>query len=179
MGAAIAAHLINQHPESFTRVILAAPLFNFTTRLSYAMVLALPLLGELMMSVYIKPMLRKRRRKRYENIEDGRFVPMFMEHISRRGTGRAFLSLLRSDTLGDQSECYKQLQKQPHEVLILRGSEDVIINDKQIVQLWEIVPRARYIEIAQTPHAFVLTHPELLLPHIIHFFKYKSSGNLV
>lgn len=176
MGAAIAARLVNQHPDRFTRVILAAPLLNFTTRLSYAMILALPLLGELIMSIYIKPMLRRRRRKRYESIEDGRWVPMFMEHISRRGTGRAILSLFRSGTLGDQSYCYAELQQHPHEVMILRGSEDMIINSQQLTELRQILSRARYVEIEQTPHAFVLTDPELLEPHISQFFSNEPGA---
>jgi pimeloyl-ACP methyl ester carboxylesterase len=39
----------------------------------------------------------------------------------------------------------------------------------QLERLRELLPRAKYIEIEGTPHAFVITDPEKLAPHIVEF----------
>jgi pimeloyl-ACP methyl ester carboxylesterase len=169
MGAAIGARMANQDPGRFGRLVLAAPLVNFTGVMTSARLLALPALGELLMPFYIKPMLTRRRRKRYQAIEDGRWVDKFRQHIRTPGFGHMMLSLLRCGTLGDQSACYIELNRQHHDLLVLRGDQDAIMPRFQLERLRELLPRAKYIEIDGTPHAFVITDPEKLAPHIVEF----------
>ncbi len=170
MGAAVAARLAVQQPERIARLMLAAPLVNFTANTPLAMLLVPPLIGEALMSIYIKPMLRRRRRLRYRGIEDGRWVGMFVQQLRIPGTARAVLSLVRSGTLGDQRHCYRELNRQRHDAMLLRGDEDLVSTASQFEDLRALLPRAKVIEIARAPHAFVLTDPDKLAPHILDFF---------
>ncbi len=169
MGAAVGACLASRHPQAINRIVLAAPLVNFTGIMTSARLLALPAIGEMLMPIYIKPMLVRRRRQRYRNLEDGRWVEMFIRQVKIPGFGYMMLSLLRCGTLGDQSARYIELNRQPHELLVLRGDEDSIMPRHQLDQLRELLPRAKFVEIENAPHAFVITHPETLAPHIVDF----------
>ena len=169
MGAAIGACLANRNPQTINRLILAAPLVDFTGIMTSARLMTLPALGELLMPIYIKPMLIWRRRKRYRNIEDGRWVGMFINQLKIPGFGYMMLSLLRCGTLGDQSAHYIELNRQPHDLMVLRGDEDSIMPRYQLERLYELLPRAKFVEIAGAPHAFVITDPEKLAPHITDF----------
>lgn len=169
MGAAVGACLASRHPQAIDRLVLAAPLVDFTGIMTSARLLALPAIGEMLMPIYIKPMLIRRRRKRYRNIEDGRWVGMFINQLKIPGFGYMMLSLLRCGTLGDQRARYIELNRQPHDLLVLRGDEDSIMPRYQLEQLHELLPRARFVEIADAPHAFVITNPEKLAPHITDF----------
>ena len=175
MGAAVGACLASRHPQAIDRLVLAAPLVNFTGIMTSARLLALPAIGEMLMPIYIKPMLIRRRRQRYRNLEDGRWVEMFIRQVRIPGFGYMMLSLLRCGTLGDQRARYIELNRQPHDLLVLRGDEDSIMPKYQLDQLRELLPRARFVEIADAPHAFVITNPEELVPHIVDFLAQPSA----
>lgn len=175
MGAAVGACLASRHPQAIDRLVLAAPLVNFTGIMTSARLLALPAIGEMLMPIYIKPMLIRRRRQRYRNLEDGRWVEMFIRQVKIPGFGYMMLSLLRCGTLGDQRARYIELNRQPHDLLVLRGDEDSIMPEYQLDQLRELLPRARFVEIADAPHAFVITNPEELVPHIVDFLAQPSA----
>ena len=176
MGAAIGACLANRDPQTIDRLILAAPLVDFTGIMTSTRLMALPALGELLMPIWIKPMLIRRRRKRYQDIEDGRWVGKFINQLKIPGFGYMMLSLLRCGTLGDQSARYIELNRQSHDLMVLRGDEDSIMPRYQFERLQELLPRAKYVEIPQAPHAFVITDPEKLAPYIIDFLARKQSG---
>ncbi len=175
MGAAIAAEFTQQNPDAVRRLILAAPLVNFTGLMTSTRWVALPAIGELLMPLYIKPMLIRRRRKRYQNIEDGRWVGMFIRQIKIPGFGFMMLSLLRCDTLGDQSARYLALNRQTHKILVMRGDDDAIMPQFQFEQLQTWLPDAKYISITDTAHAFVITDPEKVAAPIIRFLQTVES----
>ena len=77
--------------------------------------------------------------------------------------------------LGDQSDCYQALGRQDKPVLVLRGVEDVMVTAKQTEAIRDMVPRASYIEIGGTAHAFLLTHPEKVAPVLVDFFRRASD----
>jgi pimeloyl-ACP methyl ester carboxylesterase len=170
LGAAVGARLAGQQPDRFRSLVLAAPLVDYGANIKAARLLQYPLLGELLISVYVLPMLVRRRTRRYRDIEDGRFVGMFKSQLRKPGFGRALLSLFRSGTLGDQSDCYRGLNQQTHPVLVLRGAEDTIVTQRQIDLILGLVPRVIYQNIRGTGHALLLTHPEKVAPLMIDFF---------
>jgi pimeloyl-ACP methyl ester carboxylesterase len=174
LGAAVGACLAARQPSRFSRLVLAAPLLGYTGNMKAARLLEIPLLGELLIPTYVLPMLVRRRTRRYRAIEDGRFVGKFKSQLRKPGFGRALLSLIRSGTLGDQSECYRALARHTHPILVLRGADDGIVTPRQIDVILDLAPRAVFRELGGTAHAFLLTHPEMVAPLIVDFFGESS-----
>lgn len=171
LGAAIAAKLGAQSPGRIENLVLAAPLVDFTATTPAIKLLKLPLLGEALIPMLVKPMLKHRRSFRYCDIEDGRWVDYFYEQLSIPGFGRALLSMVRRDTLGDQRSAYQQLQSLEHPVQVLRGTEDSIMTEDQLAWLQTAMPRATYHQVEDTPHAFIITHPERVAAPILSFLR--------
>lgn len=177
LGAAVGALLAGRQPERFASLILAAPLLSYTDNMKAVRLLECPLLGELLMPVYVVPMLVRRRTRRYQAIEDGRFVAKFTSQLRKPGFGRALLSLFRSGSLADQSECYRTLKRQARPILMLRGSEDTIVTSSQIDVIRALIPRVIHREVEGTGHAFLLTHPEKVAPILIDFLEQHQRAN--
>jgi len=125
----------------------------------WAHLLRLPGLGECLMHAYVVPMLRRRRARRYRGLDGDRFVGLFREQAQLPGYGRSLLSLMRCGALGYQGELYAALQRLPHPVMLLHGSEDTVLPETQMRAIRELLPRANYVEMADMAHAMMLTHP--------------------
>ncbi len=173
LGSAIAARLALQFPDRIERLVLAAPLVDFTAATPTINLLKIPLLGELLVPLVIKPMLKYRRSFRFCDIEDGRWVDYFFEQLSIPGFDQALLSMVRSNTLGNQHEVYRQLQQLPQPASVLRGSEDSFMTHDQFSWLQSTLSRASFHEVQGTPHAFLLTHPAEVSAPILGFLKPK------
>jgi 4,5:9,10-diseco-3-hydroxy-5,9,17-trioxoandrosta-1(10),2-diene-4-oate hydrolase len=169
LGAAVAAGLAAQAPNRVDRLVLAAPLVDFTANLAAARLLAAPLLGELLTWGYVVPMLRRRRSKRYRDLDGGVFVGRFMRQLEKPGFGRALLSMFRSGTLGNQGRVYEALSSLCLPMLVMRGSVDDILPAEQAQMVLNLLPEARYAEIPDTPHSFILTHPQRVAPVVLDF----------
>jgi pimeloyl-ACP methyl ester carboxylesterase len=171
MGCVIASHLVVRQPQYFGNVAMVAPMLDFTGERRALKMLELPLLGEALMHAYALPMLVRRRRRRYRDIEDGRFPARFEEQLRIPGFGRALLSLIRSGMLGDQSDCYRLLDATANSTCVVRGSEDGILSGEQLAKLGALLTKAQFVEIGETPHSIMLTHPERIAPVLIRFFR--------
>ncbi len=167
LGAAVAARLAAKSPQCIERLVLAAPLVDFIANNPSVKLLKVPLLGEALMPTLIKPVLKYRRSFRYCDVEDGRWVDYFYEQLEIPGFDRAFLSMVREDTLGNQRDAYEHLQTLEHPVQVLRGRDDAIMTIEQLTWLQTAMPRASYHHVDDTPHAFILTHPEKLIAPIL------------
>lgn len=169
LGACVAARAVRLRPERFSRLVLAAPLVDFTINAPSIKLLACPLLGEILMTVYVLPMLVRRRTQRYRELDDGRFVDLFKRQLRKPGFGRALLSLFRSGALGDQRDGYRALAHDGRPVLVVRGADDPIVTRAQTESILALLPGARYRELRDTAHSFVLTHPEKIAPLVLEF----------
>ncbi|WP_444995395.1 alpha/beta fold hydrolase [Aliikangiella sp. IMCC44359] len=169
LGAAIAASLINDYPARFNHIILTAPLVNFTANVPMVKLFKIPLLGELLNRTYVIPMLKRRRRKRYSFIDDGRFVNKFMSQFLLPGFEKTVLALFRSGVLEEQTEGYYHLGQLNHPCLVLRGSEDELVTAEQIAHLKTLLPKAVFKELKNTGHVFILSNPNLVADEIIRF----------
>ena len=176
LGAALAARLIGHAPARFSGVVLGAPLVDYLASSPAARMLCKPMLGELLMSAYVVPMLRRRRRRNYRLIEDGRFVEKFMSQLEMPGFGRALLSMFRCGALGDQIDCYRELARLGHPTLLLTGARDAIVSDSQVAAVRALLPQAHFRQLADTAHAFMLSDPQLAAPHILDFLERIKSA---
>jgi pimeloyl-ACP methyl ester carboxylesterase len=169
LGAAIAARIVLAAPGLVSRMVLGAPLVDYTENVAAARLLALPLLGESLMHCYVVPMLARRRARNYRLIEDGRFVAKFRRQLARPGFGRALLSMFRCGALGAQGDAYRALAGRSPPLLVLRGAEDRICPPAQFARLRAWLPGAAFQEMEGTGHAFMLTHPERVAPLLLDF----------
>ena len=169
LGASIVAQLALQHPARVARLALSAPLVDFTRRLPVTHVLRAPLLGELLMWGYVVPLLTRRRMRRYGALENGHYARLFDGQLRHPGFHRALLSLFRCGSLGDQRSHYEALRATPHPVLVLRGGDDTVVSRAQTESVLCALPRARYTEIADAPHSFLLTRPQDVAPALVPF----------
>jgi pimeloyl-ACP methyl ester carboxylesterase len=169
LGAVVAARLLSLEPSRYGALVITAPMLNFSGVNGAMNLLSAPIVGELLMYLYVLPMLVCRRTIRYRKIEDGRFVTMFRQQFRVPGFGRSLLSLVRSGALGDQGPCYIALRELPNPVMLLSGSHDVIANPAQMKTLQEILPRAEPRVVDGASHALLLTHPAQAAAHISRF----------
>ncbi len=169
LGAAVAAQLVNLNPSRFDRVVLAAPLVNYTQTMPVTNLLKVPLLGEVITETLIVPMLVQRRSQRYRPLDNGCFVQKFKDQFIKPGFGRALLSMFRNGALDEQLPRYVNLARSGIPLLTLRGSKDNILPKAQMQRVHNALPNARHREIPDTPHSFILTHPETVAPEVISF----------
>ena len=88
LGSAIAARFAAERPDRIERLVLAAPLVDFTASTPSIKLLKIPLLGELLVPLVLKPILKYRRFSfRFCDIEDGRWVDYFYEQLGIPGFG--------------------------------------------------------------------------------------------
>ena len=169
LGAAIGARLATAEPRRIRSIVLTAPLLDFASGQPAMRLLLMPGIGELLMETYIVPMLKRRRKRRYRRIDDGRFVRMFCDQFRIPGFGDALLSLIRSGALGDQSACYRALNESGLPSLVLRGLEDRIFTAGQLDTMRRLLPTAAVRACPGMGHPLMLTHPEIVAPLITGF----------
>ena len=159
LGSAIASETALRYSRRIERLLLAAPLVDFTANVRGTQLLNIPLLGEVMTHGLVVPMLRRRRARRYANIECGAFSTKFNNQLAYSGFPRALLSMFRSGTLADSRGIYAKLPANIPTAL-LRGTHDEIMTSGQMRELRDIVPHATEVPIPGTGHPFMLTHPD-------------------
>jgi pimeloyl-ACP methyl ester carboxylesterase len=167
LGCAVAARLMLADPGRFNSLVMIAPVLNFLQANPAAKLLRVPLFGELLVAIYVVPMLLRRRTRRYRDIQDGRFVQMFRDQLRVPGFGRSLLSLLRGDALGDQRTCYAALNPLDNAVLVVSAAGDQIAIPAHMDILRGQLPNAEFCEIEDAEHALILTHPEPVAAHIM------------
>jgi len=169
LGAAVGARLAAAAPSRVRSIVLIAPLLDFASGQPGMRLLVAPGIGKLLMATCIVPMLKRRRARRYRDIDGGRFVGMFNDQFRIRGFGAALLSLIRSGALGDQSDSYRALYESGHPTLILRGMEDRVFSAIQLETMQTLLPLATVRACPGVGHPLMLTHPEIVAPLITGF----------
>lgn len=169
LGSAVAARLMLADPARFASLVMTAPVLNFLQDNPGAGWLRVPFLGEMLVNVYVMPMLVRRRTLRYRNIQDGRFVGMFRDQLSVPGFGRSLLSLVRSGALGDQRSCFASLGALANPVLLLSAVGDRIATQAHMEVVRSLLPNAQFHAIENAEHSLILTHPEQVAAHVVPF----------
>ena len=159
LGAAVAAAVAARRPDAVAKLVLVAPLLNFNARSGWARAFKRRGAGELLMRVFGVPALVRRRRARYARIGRPRLTELFIEQASFDGFGRALLSMIRAETLGDQSARYAALAKLGRDVLVISGAADAVIPAEDVARVRELLGPHVHVEIARAEHNLLLTHP--------------------
>ena len=163
LGAAIAAAVTAANPQRIERLMLVAPMLDFNSTSAWSRVFRVALVGDLLMRFVGVPALVRRRRRRYARIGLPHLIPLFVEQVSRAGFGRALLSMIRTNTLGDQSARYEALRDLGRELLVITGTNDTVIPAAHIARIRGLLPDHRHCEIAGAEHNLLLTHPRAVV----------------
>lgn len=166
-GAAVAAATALAHPEWVKRLVLVAPMLDFNATNGWSRIFRVTAAGEVLMRMVGVPALVRRRRKRYASIGLQRLTPLFVEQASRAGFGRALLSMIRMEALGDQSARYSALRDLALDILVITGSRDAVIPRAHIDRVRALLPPHRHCDVAGAEHNLLLTHPEAVVAALL------------
>jgi pimeloyl-ACP methyl ester carboxylesterase len=158
VGAAIAAHAAVLRPDLIDRVALVAPMLNFGATTHWGRWFRVPGLGEALMKFVGVPLLMRRRRKRYTAIGQPHLIGRFADEVSYAGFWQALLSMVRSETLGDQSARYAALRDSARDVLVISATNDTVIPARDVARICGLIEKCGHVEIDGAEHNLLLTH---------------------
>jgi pimeloyl-ACP methyl ester carboxylesterase len=159
LGAAVASAVAVRQPSWFDRLVLVAPMLDFNATSAWSRLFKLPAAGELAMRLFGVRALVRRRRSRYAQIGRPQLADLFVEQVSFTGFGRALLSMIRAETLGDQAARYAALPALARDVLVISGGADAVIPAADIARVRELIGRHEHFDLAGAEHNLLLTHP--------------------
>ena len=165
-GAALVAAVAAARPDLAARLVLVAPMLDFSSTSGWAKVFRYPLIGEFAMQFIGVPALIRRRRRRYAGIGQPHLTPRFIEQVSYSGFGRGLLSMFRTAALGDQSARYSALCSVDRDVLVITGDHDVIIPAEHVARVRALLPRHSHCPVS-AEHNLLLTHPDAVVKALI------------
>lgn len=164
LGAAVLARSVSADPERYARVVLMAPMLDFSARNPFARILRRRVVGELFMHGVGLPLLVRRRRRRYTAIGRETLVARFREQARQPGFVHTLLRLERDGTLGDQTAAYDAFGRNqahcPTRPCILWGSADKVIPRADIERVRALVGAHDYVELEGLEHNLMISHPE-------------------
>lgn len=169
-GAALVAAVAAARPDLAARLVLVAPMLDFTSTTGWARLFRYPVIGEFAMHLIGVPALIRRRRRRYAGIGQPHLTPRFIEQVSYAGFGRGLLSMFRTAALGDQSACYSGLRSFDRDVLVITGDHDAIIPPEHVARVRSLLPAHSHCAVAGE-HNLLLTHPEVVVNALVDWSK--------
>jgi pimeloyl-ACP methyl ester carboxylesterase len=159
LGAAVASAVAARQPNWVDRLVLVAPMLDFNATSAWSRLFRLPAAGELAMSLFGVRALVRRRRRRYALIGQPQLADLFIEQVSFAGFGRALLSMIRAETLGDQTPRYAALREIGLDVLLISGGADAVIPAADIARVRALVGGHESLDLPSAAHNLLLTHP--------------------
>jgi pimeloyl-ACP methyl ester carboxylesterase len=157
LGAAIASAVATRRREWIARLVLVAPMLDFNATSAWSRLFKVPAAGEVVMGLFGVRALVRRRRERYTRIGQPRLVDLFVEQVSFAGFGRALLSMIRAETLGDQAPRYAALRGLARDVLVISGGADAVIPREDIGRVRGLIGPHEDLELAGAEHNLLLT----------------------
>ncbi len=176
-GAAVIAAVAVARPDLAARLVLVAPMLDFSSTSAWAKVFRYPFIGEFAMHFIGVPALIRRRRRRYAGIGQPHLTPRFIEQVSYPGFGRGLLSMFRTAALGDQGVNYSALRSIDREVLVIAGDRDNIIPAEHVARVRSLLPPHSHRAVA-AEHNLLLTHPQFVVDAILEWSRANQNGEL-
>lgn len=170
MGGPITAHYAALHSEGVSSVTLIAPEPERTTAKDI-FPLNLPVIGEIVMSAYLQPVLLPRiqvddfhQPDKFPHWEDKYRVQM-----KYQGTGRALLSTIRQLVNVDPLVEYQTLAGFDLPVLLIWGTRDQTFSRQDMELVRQALPAHVFYSIPESGHLPHYERPDLVNPLLIEF----------
>lgn len=173
MGGPITATFTARHPERVKRLALFAPAGGETIPLSFAYkTLLIPGIGELLMGLLGKKTL-------IDGVAEDFYEPELITHFQNQykpqlkiqGFGRAILSTMRNDALGDSSTLYKSVGELDIPTLLIWGRDDKTIPYDQAEIVVASLKQVRFHTIENSGHIPHYENADEVNPIILDFLK--------
>ena len=158
-GAAVVAAVAARRPDLVSRLVLVAPMLDFSSTSAWSVLFRTRGLGELAMTLFGTPALVRRRRRRYAAIAQDHLTSRFEEQVADGGFGRALVSMFRHGALGDKTAHYTALRELGIPLLVVTGDHDNIIPPEHIARVRALLPPHAFCPIP-AEHNLLLTHPQ-------------------
>ncbi len=177
VGAAIAAQVAASRPDLIDRIALVAPMLDFSATTHAGQWFRLPVVGEALMRFVGVPLLVRRRRRKYAAIGQPHLIDRFIEEVSYAGFWQALLSMVRSDTFGDQSARYAALRDLAHEMLVISAKDDTVIPAPDVARICGLIAKCHHVEIDGAEHNLLFTHSAEVAAALRPFIGAKAAPN--
>ena len=155
-GGGTSANFTVRHPERVDRIALIAPVVTYKHGKTMVRLLAYPYVGELLMRLTGVRKIRKRAGALWRGAPGAaRYERLFHEQIHSEGFVRSFLSMMRTDALGDYRDVYRALGSEDRRFLLVWGTADEEIPQESIRFLRDVLPALEYHELEGIGHGSV------------------------
>jgi pimeloyl-ACP methyl ester carboxylesterase len=173
MGGPITATFTVRHPERVKRLALFAPAGGETIPLSFAYkALLIPGIGELLMGLLGKKTLIDGIAEDFYDPElIAHFQNLYTPQLSIHGFGRAILSTMQNDALGDSSAIYKRVGEMKIPTLLIWGREDKTVPYDQAEIVVSSLKHARFHTIKNSGHIPHYENADEVNPIILDFLQ--------
>ena len=169
-GGGTSANFAIHYPERVDRIVLIAPVVDYKAGKAILSLLGKPLLGEILMRLVGLGTIEKRAFEFFQSMaESERYKKLLAEQIhSGKFTG-AFLSMLRTDALGDYRDVYKRLGEQGRSIMLVWGTADNEIPYESIHYLRDTLPGIKYHSLEGVSHGSVAEAPDEINNLLVQF----------
>jgi len=165
-GAAVVSGVAAASPSWVSRLVLVAPMLDFSSTSAWATLFRVRGLGELAMELFGTPALVRRRRRRYAAIGKEHLTPRFVEQVADGQFGRGLVSMFRHGALGDKAAQYSALRGLDRPLLVVTGNRDNIIPADHIARVRALLPPHLHCAI-DAEHNLLLTHPDVVADAVL------------
>lgn len=165
-GAALASAAAVARQDLASKLVLVAPMLDFSSTTTWAKLFRVRGLGELAMELFGTPALVRRRRRRYAAIGKDYLTPRFIEQVADGHFGRGLVSMFRHGALGDKTAEYSALRSIDRPLLVVTGAFDNIIPAEHITTIRALLPVHTHLPVA-AEHNLLLTHPEIVADALV------------
>lgn len=170
LGAPISMRFVLEEPSRLNRMILVAPMINYSIRNPGMFMFKLPKLGEWLMRHFVIPLLIRRRHKRYSKIGMAQLGESFEEMTKNPEFLHTLLSLIRNGLLSDQSKIFEEMSSHKKKLMLIGAKDDRTLPIEQFEQIYELLGNPSTICYQGMGHNMILSHAEFLINDLINFF---------
>ncbi len=169
-GAALVSSVARARPEGVSRLVLVAPMLDFSSTTVWSKLFGVRGLGEVAMQLIGTPALVRRRRRRYAAIGKDHLTQRFVDQVADGGFGRGLVSMFRHGALGDKTVEYAALRGIDRPLLVVTGDRDNIIPPAHIARVRALLPPHLHCAI-DAEHNLLLTHPDIVVGAILQWIR--------
>ena len=171
-GGTVVAGFTNQNPESVKTLTLIDPLVT-TTALEKIKALKFPLVGELLMALYLAPYFLPKSQPLdfYKPERFPGWETRYRDQMRYKGFCRAILSTFRNVRKMFLESDYRAIGKTRLPVLGFWGEQDLTISRTDMFQLESLIPQMRLHTIKNAGHIPHYEQPDIVNPILIRFLR--------
>ena len=153
MGGPITATFTAQYPERIKKLALFAPAGAEALHTPALKIVMLPIFGELLMGLFgAKTLANGIGQDFYDPKLVAAFTEKFKPQLKISGFGRAILSTMRNDALGENRAIYERVSETGIPVLLVWGEQDKTVPYAQSSQIVASLKHARFCPISNSGH---------------------------